>query len=325
MVAVDDGSTDCFARDPGGTRGEYPGRVRVIQHKRNAGKGAAIRTGFAARARRIRHHPGRRPRIRSRASTPKLLNRCWTDKADVVYGSRFLISGERRVLYFWHSLANRLLTTLCNMAADLNLTDMETCYKAFRTVAGAQHSDPQRPLRHRARITIKFAKRQASHLRNARSAITAAPTKKARRSAPRMRCSAIWVILRCGLTPTSTWIAARTFWTRCPARRGSIAGWRTRSGPIWASACWRLGAGIGNMTQHLSRGRRSCTWRPTSMPSTWAGCACASSIRPNLRSPAVRPDRAGRLRRFARQHGYGGLPERAGARGERLAGLAQYP
>ena len=57
------------------------------------------------------------------------------EKADAVFGSRFLIAGERRVLYFWHALANRLLTTFCNVAADLNLTDIETCYKASRKSA----------------------------------------------------------------------------------------------------------------------------------------------------------------------------------------------
>ena len=66
-------------------------------------------------------------------STGKLLGPLVDGRADVVYGSRFMSSGERRVLYFWHSLANRLLTGMCNIFADLNLTDMETCYKAFRT------------------------------------------------------------------------------------------------------------------------------------------------------------------------------------------------
>ena len=86
--------------------------------------------------------------------TPPSIRRCCgpllANKADVVYGSRFLISGERRVIYYWHSLANHLLTTACNMAADINLTDMETCYKAFRLTLSAQHSNPQQPVRHRA-------------------------------------------------------------------------------------------------------------------------------------------------------------------------------
>src|ERR1022692_2697340 len=82
-------------------------------------------------------------------------------RADAVYGSRFMVAGERRVLYFWHSLANHLLTGLCNIVADLNLTDMETCYKAFRTPL--LKSIPIRSQRFgfEPEITIKLAKRQA--------------------------------------------------------------------------------------------------------------------------------------------------------------------
>jgi SAM-dependent methyltransferase len=81
-------------------------------------------------------------------------------KADVVYGSRFMIVGERRVLYFWHSVANRLLTEFCNLVADLNLTDMETCYKAFRT--SLLKSIPIRSDRFgiEPELTIKVARRQ---------------------------------------------------------------------------------------------------------------------------------------------------------------------
>ena len=68
----------------------------------------------------------------SPAEYPRLIQPIVDDKADVVYGSRFLPGGPHRVLYFWHSVANRALTTLSNMFTDLNLTDMETCYKVFR-------------------------------------------------------------------------------------------------------------------------------------------------------------------------------------------------
>jgi SAM-dependent methyltransferase len=81
-------------------------------------------------------------------------------KADVVYGSRFMISGERRVLYFWHSIANQMLTAFCNLVADLNLTDMETCYKAFRT--SLVQSIPLRSNRFgiEPELTIKLARRE---------------------------------------------------------------------------------------------------------------------------------------------------------------------
>ena len=88
-----------------------------------------------SRARRRRRRSRRRRRRSSRPAQrqpPRLLQPLLAGKADAVFGSRFLVAGERRVLYYWHSLANHILTTACNMAADLNLTDMETCYKAFR-------------------------------------------------------------------------------------------------------------------------------------------------------------------------------------------------
>lgn len=86
-------------------------------------------------------------------------------EADVVYGSRFLHSGERRVLYFWHSLANKVLTTLCNIAADINLSDMETCYKAFRTSL-LNNSHPQQALRHRARTDHQGGPAAGTYLRD---------------------------------------------------------------------------------------------------------------------------------------------------------------
>ena len=92
---------------------------------------------------------------------PKLLAPLAEGKADAVYGSRFVVSGERRVLYFWHALANHILTTLCNLASDLNLTDMETCYKVFRTEL--IQSIPLRSERFgiEPEITMKLAQRQA--------------------------------------------------------------------------------------------------------------------------------------------------------------------
>ncbi|MFO1499632.1 MAG: glycosyltransferase family 2 protein [Verrucomicrobiota bacterium] len=106
-------------------------RIKLFKHERNQGKGAALRTGFAkvtapivlVQDADLEYDP---------TEYYLLLKPILMDKADVVFGSRFLGHGAHRVLYYWHSLANRLLTTLSNMATDLNLTDIETCYKAFR-------------------------------------------------------------------------------------------------------------------------------------------------------------------------------------------------
>ena len=128
LIIVDDGSTD-------GTRDllakiDDP-RVRVLLQPHNQGKGAALRRGFAeatapfvvVQDADLEYDP---------EDYPELLAPLLADKADVVYGSRFLGGQAHRVLYFWHSVGNKALTLASNMVTDLNLTDMETCYKAFR-------------------------------------------------------------------------------------------------------------------------------------------------------------------------------------------------
>jgi len=132
LVLVDDYSTD-------GTRQLYPklkeefpdANIHVFMHERNQGKGAALRTGYAKATGDIiivqdadlEYSPN---------DYPKLLKPILDGRADVVYGSRFVGGDEHRVLYFWHSVGNRFLTLLSNMFTDLNLTDMETCYKVFK-------------------------------------------------------------------------------------------------------------------------------------------------------------------------------------------------
>jgi glycosyltransferase involved in cell wall biosynthesis len=127
VIVVDDCSTD-------GTRAILPtledDEVRVFYQPRNRGKGAALREGF-------RHVTGTIVIVQDAdleydpAEYPRLIQPIIEDKADVVYGSRF-IGESHRVLYFWHAVANKILTTLSNMFTNLNLTDMETCYKVFR-------------------------------------------------------------------------------------------------------------------------------------------------------------------------------------------------
>src|SRR5215472_6582451 len=104
--------------------------VRVVLQEQNQGKGAALRTGFA-------HCTGDVVIVQDAdleydpSEYPRLIQPIIEDRADVVYGSRF-IGDSHRVLYFWHSVANRMLTSLSNFFTNLNLTDMETCYKVFR-------------------------------------------------------------------------------------------------------------------------------------------------------------------------------------------------
>ena len=129
IIVVDDCSTD-------GTRGVLMrlashGSVRIAFHDRNRGKGAALRTGFA-------HATGDIVLVQDAdleydpIEYPRLLQPILDGKADVVYGSRFSGGDSHRVLYFWHYVGNRVLTLFSNIFTNLNLSDMETCYKAFR-------------------------------------------------------------------------------------------------------------------------------------------------------------------------------------------------
>jgi len=128
IILVDDCSTD-------GTREmlktlENDADIRVFYHEKNSGKGAALRTGFREATGDIviiqdadlEYDP---------ADYARLIEPIIRDKADVVFGSRFL-GGPHRVLYFWHDVANKTLTFFSNIMTNMNLTDMETCYKVFR-------------------------------------------------------------------------------------------------------------------------------------------------------------------------------------------------
>ena len=130
VIVVDDASSD----DTWGVLQCLPmldPRVKLFRHEVNQGKGASLRTGFSKATSPIiivqdadlEYDP---------SEYPNLVRPILANKADVVFGSRFAGSEAHRVLYFWHSFGNRLLTTLSNMATNLNLTDMETGYKVFR-------------------------------------------------------------------------------------------------------------------------------------------------------------------------------------------------
>ena len=130
LIVVNDASTDGSGAVLQGIA-KTDTRLKFCEHERNKGKGAALATGFAQATGPIvmvqdadlEYDP---------TEYYLLLKPILSGKADVVYGSRFIGSGPHRVLYFWHAVGNKVLTTLSNMGTNLNLTDMETCYKVFR-------------------------------------------------------------------------------------------------------------------------------------------------------------------------------------------------
>ncbi len=155
LIVVDDGSTD-------GTRdllcSKLEGEIdRLILHDRNQGKGAALRSGFSAATGEIvlvqdadlEYDP---------QEYPRLLGPILDGRADVVFGSRFAGGEPHRVLFFWHYVLNRMLTTLSNMCTNLNLTDMETCYKAFRRELLASYRIEEKGFGFEPEFTAKVAK-----------------------------------------------------------------------------------------------------------------------------------------------------------------------
>lgn len=155
IILVDDFSTD-------GTR-EWLQRYsannidKVIFHDKNQGKGAALRSGFSQASGDIiiiqdadlEYDP---------QDYPKLVKPILDDKADVVYGSRFMGGDARRVLYFWHYVGNKLLTLFSNMLTNLNISDMETCYKVFRRDILSKFSIEENRFGFEPEITAKMAK-----------------------------------------------------------------------------------------------------------------------------------------------------------------------
>ncbi len=156
LIVVDDGSTD-------GTRERLEAiRDRIdtlVFHEHNQGKGAALRTGFQKATGEITLVQDADleydPQEYHRLIAPIL-----SGHADVVYGSRFMGGDSHRVLYFWHSVANNLLTLLSNMLTNLNLSDMETCYKVFRTELIQSIDIQERGFGVEPELTAKVARRK---------------------------------------------------------------------------------------------------------------------------------------------------------------------
>jgi glycosyltransferase involved in cell wall biosynthesis len=158
LICVDDGSRDGSREILSELQSQHP-NLRVLLQPKNMGKGAALRRGIQEATgdfvliqdADLEYDPG---------DYPNLLDPLIQGKADVVYGSRFLGSGPHRVLYFWHSVGNRLLTLLSNCLTNVNLSDMETCYKVFRREIVQSIPIEENRFGFEPEITVKIAKRR---------------------------------------------------------------------------------------------------------------------------------------------------------------------
>jgi glycosyltransferase involved in cell wall biosynthesis len=158
VVCVDDGSSDGSREILAELRRQHP-QIQVFLQARNMGKGAALRRGIqqatgdfvVIQDADLEYDP---------ADYSLLLDPLVQGKADVVYGSRFLGAAPHRVLYFWHSVGNRLLTLLSNCLTNINLTDMETCYKVFRREIIQSIPIEEERFGFEPEITVKIAKRR---------------------------------------------------------------------------------------------------------------------------------------------------------------------
>ena len=158
LLCVDDGSSDGSREILAELEQQFP-QIRTFLQPKNMGKGAALRCG-------IQEATGDYVIIQDAdleydpAEYPVLLGPLVQGKADVVFGSRFLGGGPHRVLYFWHSVGNWLLTLMSNVFTDMNLSDMETCYKAFRREILQAIPIEENRFGFEPEITVKIAKRR---------------------------------------------------------------------------------------------------------------------------------------------------------------------
>jgi len=251
IIVVDDGSTDRSTAEVEAFSAAYPDvTLRLFRQGKNQGKGAAVR-------RAIQEATGHYSLIQDAdleydpREYGKLLGPLLNGDADVVYGSRFMAAGERRVLYFWHSLANRILTTLCNIAADLNLTDMETCYKAFRTAFMKTIPIDSNRFGLEPEMTVKFARRKARIFETPIS-YHGRTYEEGKKIGARDAVEALWVILRARFT-TRLYVDAGHATLDAFAFAPKFTRWMADVvAPYAGGRVLEIGAGMGNMSRHLA-------------------------------------------------------------------------
>jgi glycosyltransferase involved in cell wall biosynthesis len=214
LICVDDGSRDGSREILGELQTQYP-QLRIFLQPQNFGKGAALRRGIQEATGEfviiqdadLEYDPG---------DYAALLDPLIQGKADVVYGSRFLGSGPHRVLYFWHSVGNRALTLLSNCLTNINLSDMETCYKVFRRDVIQSIPIEENRFGFEPEITVKVAKR---HLRIYEVGISywGRTYEEGKKIGWRDGFRALWCLLKYSITEPA--VSARNFANEEPVRQ----------------------------------------------------------------------------------------------------------
>jgi glycosyltransferase involved in cell wall biosynthesis len=214
LICVDDGSRDGSREILGELQTQYP-QLRIFLQPQNSGKGAALRRGIQEATGEfviiqdadLEYDPG---------DYAALLDPLIQGKADVVYGSRFLGSGPHRVLYFWHSVGNRALTLLSNCLTNINLSDMETCYKVFRRDVIQSIPIEENRFGFEPEITVKVAKR---HLRIYEVGISywGRTYEEGKKIGWRDGFRALWCLLKYSITEPA--VSARSFANDAPVRQ----------------------------------------------------------------------------------------------------------
>lgn len=255
IIVVDDGSTDRsveiveeFAA------ADASGAIRLIRHERNQGTGAAVCTALDnARGEfsiiqdsDLEYDP---------ADYERLLQPLLAQQADAVFGSRFLASGPRRVLFYWHSIANGWLTTLCNIFSNINLTDMETCYKAFRT--SLLQSIPLRSKRFgiEPEMTIKLAQRRA-RIYETPISYHGRTYEEGKKIGLKDAIQAFFVILRYGLTRDIYRDGGAAILDALSVTHRFNRWMADTLRPHVGNRVLEIGAGIGNLTRQLQSKRK---------------------------------------------------------------------
>lgn len=248
IIAVDDCSTDGSSQILDEIAKGYP-NVRVIHQPRNQGKGAALRAGIREAAGEIvliqdadlEYEPN---------EYPALIAPILEGKADVVYGSRFA-GGSRRVLLFWHALGNHFLTLLSNMFSNLNLTDMETCYKAFRADVVKNLRLTSNRFGFEPEVTARVAQLKY-RIYEIPISYNGRDYTEGKKIGWKDGFSALWTIVKCRFSTPHLDTGASTLVALSEARRFNQWMYETIA-PRIGNRVLEVGSGIGNITRLLAQ------------------------------------------------------------------------